>query len=193
MDIYDEFHPLSPSQPHSSIPTPTASPGNGTNVYVTGNIIFVPKPSVMITEDFEYFYTYDFGDNSSLEHSSDFNTTHLYEQPGNYSYYVKAFAVKVEDHSVAYYKKHNGTLIIFGKERGVRERKLSAVMHVCFLTSQYLPPPYCPCPYSLSLSLSLSLPPRWTEPISNVTMGFNHNNSIKVDSKVSLHIACAGR
>ena len=64
---------------------------------------------------YRYSYTYDYGDNSTVDDLSDFNSTHLYEHAGDYSYSVKAFAMNSRDQTIGYYTSHNGTVVVLGK------------------------------------------------------------------------------
>jgi hypothetical protein len=92
---------------------------------------------------YRYIFIYDYGDNSSLEEISYFNSSHLYERPGNYSYAVEGFAVYSKDNSKAYYGLHTGIITIL-------------------------------------------------DPVSNLSVRFNNNNSIVADTKVYLHICANG-
>ena len=64
---------------------------------------------------YRYIFIYDYGDNSSLEEISYFNSSHRYERPGNYSYAVEGFAVYSKDSSKAYYGLHTGIITILGE------------------------------------------------------------------------------
>ena len=82
---------------------------------------------------YQYFYLYDYGDNSSSDDVSEFNSTHLFERPGNYSYAVEGFAVDSNDHSRAYYGLHKGMVVILG------ETSVCVCVCVCALL-QVMPP-----------------------------------------------------
>ena len=117
MKLVDDQHAVSKAPP-TLISSPVT---NGTNnTYVTGNLTFVPKPELTMEnsskfEFYQYVYIYDYGDNSSKEEQSDFNSTHLYDRPGNYSYSVEGFAIDSRDHSKAFYGLHRGTITILGE------------------------------------------------------------------------------
>ncbi|CAI8045773.1 hypothetical protein GBAR_LOCUS25320 [Geodia barretti] len=139
--------PFSSSFP-SSIPSPVTNSTN--NSYVTGNLTFEPITELTMGSSsssdqttYRYIFIYDYGDNSSLEEISYFNSSHLYERPGNYSYAVEGFAVYSKDNIKAYYGLHTGIITIL-------------------------------------------------DPVSNLSVRFNNNNSIVADTKVYLHICANG-
>lgn len=117
MKVYNDQQPFNalpertPPHLHSSTPP--------NNTYLIGNLTFVPQPDLtMVNESVElysYSYSYDYGDNSTVEEHSQFNTTHLYENAGNYSYTVEAFAFDSMDNSVGFYTTHNGTIVVLRK------------------------------------------------------------------------------
>lgn len=105
----------SPSSFHSRT---LANPTN--NTFVTGNLTFEPIPDITIQSEkyeiYRFSYIYDYGDNSTVEEHSEFNTTHLYKYAGNYSYTVQAFAVNLQESTRAYYTTHSGMLNILGED-----------------------------------------------------------------------------
>ena len=105
----------SPSPFHSHTPLTNST----NNTFVTGNLTFEPQPDITIQslkyEVYRFSYVYDYGDNSTVEEHSEFNTTHFYEYGGNYSYTVQAFAVNTQDPTKAYYATHSGMLNILGE------------------------------------------------------------------------------
>ena len=111
VDIYNNLYPINFMNDSTS---------DYIDSHITGNLTFIAKPTLTVDIDyplheFEYYYTYQFGDNSSVDRSREENVTHLYKHGGNYSYYVDAIAVSYYKES-AYYKRHMGTLVILGKK-----------------------------------------------------------------------------
>lgn len=108
---------MSPSPFHS--PTPLTNTTN--NTFITGNLTFEPLPDITMQplkyEMYRFSYIYDYGDHSTVEEHSAFNTTHLYGYAGNYSYTVQAFAVNSEDSTKAYYTTHSGMLNILSENQ----------------------------------------------------------------------------
>ena len=112
--------PFSSSSFPSSVPSPVTNSTN--NTYVTGNLTFEPITELTMGSSsssnwttYRYFFIYDYGDNSSLEEIPYFNSSHLYERPGNYSYAVECFAVYNNDNNKAYYGLHTGMVTILGE------------------------------------------------------------------------------
>ena len=107
---------LPPSPFHSHTPLTNST----NNTFVTGNLTFEPIPDITMQspkyEMYRFSYIYDYGDNSTVEERSEFNTTHLYKYSGNYSYTVQAFAVNSDEPIRAYYTTHNGMLNILGED-----------------------------------------------------------------------------
>ena len=121
VQLLDNQHMVTVSPTHILTSPSTLLPVTNTtnNTYTTGNLTFVPKPEVgegnSSVQLYRYVYVYDYGDNSSVEEQSDFNSTHYYERPGNYSYSVEGFALYVKDIRRAYYAVHRGQITILGK------------------------------------------------------------------------------
>ena len=123
--LFDDQHPFNSTLSKTTFPLlPSSSPApitNSTkNTYITGNLTFVPQPDLTMGNKshvhlYHYLYSYDYGDNSTVEEHSEFNTTHLYRHAGNYSYRVDAFAINARQQTRAYHATHHGTVVILGK------------------------------------------------------------------------------
>lgn len=113
MEIFVDQHHI------PTVTTPTSYITNNNNTYTTGNLTFFPRPTLTrndVSNIDRYFYKYDYGDNTTGEQYLEFNSTHLYKRPGNYSYMVQGYAINSKDSNIAYHASYNGTLVILGED-----------------------------------------------------------------------------